>query len=173
MESDSSPAWYSERPPRPRAQQPTCQFRGAPAALAERPSPLDSVEIRLGDATAKTVLWAPVDEWTLHGRWSGPFWVSPWRLGANEPTTIHLPFPALIGGVEVAAGSYSLYAIPEEGSWTIVLNDNTNRWGIPISPDVRRSDVGSFVVATVATHPPGGNPDLPLRGKRGRGCAQV
>lgn len=74
---------------------------------------------------------------------------SPWRLGANEPTTIHLPFPALIGGVEVAAGSYSLYAIPEAESWTIVLNDNTNRWGIPINPDVRRTDVGSFVVAAV------------------------
>jgi hypothetical protein len=69
-------------------------------------------------------------------------------MGANEPTTLHLPFPAAIGSVEVGPGSYSLYAIPEEGSWTIVVNTNVNRWGIPLSPDVRQSDIGSFIVPT-------------------------
>ena len=75
-----------------------------------------------------------------------PFGV-PWRFGANEPTTIHLPFPATIGSVEVEPGSYSLYAIPEEGPWTIVVNGNTNRWGVPISPAVRSDDIGSFDVS--------------------------
>ena len=70
----------------------------------------------------------------------------PWRMGANEPTTIHLPFPARIGTVDLDPGSYSLYAIPAESEWTVVINSNTNRWGIPISPDVRAADVGSVVV---------------------------
>ena len=48
--------------------------------------------------------------------------------------------------LELEAGSYSLYAIPGETEWTIVANTNTNRWGIPISPDVRASDVGSTLV---------------------------
>lgn len=73
----------------------------------------------------------------------------PWRLGANEPTTLHLPFPATVGTVDVDAGSYSLYAIPEEGPWTIVVNGNTNRWGVPISPSVRGADIGSFEVDRV------------------------
>jgi hypothetical protein len=128
-------------------QAPTCQFRGAPDALAERPSPLDSLDVRLGDATAKLCYGRP----SARGRTilgvQDPFG-SPWRMGANEPTTLHLPFPASLGGIHLQPGSYSLYAIPEVGSWTIVVNGNTNRWGIPINPDVRRSDVGNFTVTT-------------------------
>ena len=129
------------------AQAPTCQFRGAPDALAERPSPLDSLDLRLGDAAAKLCYGRP----SARGRTilgvQDPFG-SPWRMGANEPTTLHLPFPASLGGIDLQPGSYSLYAIPEVGSWTIVVNENTNRWGIPINPDVRRSDVGNFTVTT-------------------------
>ncbi len=129
----------------PSAAQTTCQFRGAPEALAERPSPLDSVEVRLGDASAKLCYGRP----SARGRTmlgSEDPYGTPWRFGANEPTTLHLPFPASIGDVAVEPGSYSLYAIPDADSWTIVVNGNTNRWGIPISPDVRRADIGSFAV---------------------------
>lgn len=127
------------------AQMMTCQFRGAPDALAERPSPLDSVDIRLGGESAKLCYGRPSARGrTIVGE-QEPYG-SPWRFGANEPTTLHLPFPATVGNVDVAPGSYSLYAIPESGPWTIVVNSNTNRWGIPINPDVRRSDIGSFEV---------------------------
>ena len=127
------------------APEPTCQFRGAPDALAERPSPLDSVEVRLGDETAKLCYGRPsMRERTIVGG-QDPYG-SPWRMGANEPTTLHLPFPAAIGSVEVGPGSYSLYAIPGNRSWIIVVNGNTNRWGVPINPDVRRADIGSFTV---------------------------
>lgn len=136
-------------PARVAAQSTTCQFRGAADALAERPSPLDSVQIRLGDGVAKLCYGRP----SARGRTvigaQDPFG-APWRLGANEPTTLHLPFPASIGGVAVGPGSYSLYAIPDARSWTIVVNGNTNRWGIPIGADVRAADIGSFTVPTSA-----------------------
>jgi hypothetical protein len=132
------------------AQASSCQFRGEPAALAERPSPLDSVEVRLGDAAAKLCYGRPSARGRTMIGGEDPYG-SPWRLGANEPTTLHLPFPATIGNVPVQPGSYSLYAIPEQGAWTIVVNGNTNRWGIPINPDVRRSDIGSFEVETMPT----------------------
>jgi len=45
-----------------------------------------------------------------HGR-AGPF-DQPWRLGANEATSISVPFPAEIAGVRVKPGTYTLYAIP-------------------------------------------------------------
>ena len=127
------------------AQAVTCDFRGDPAALAERPSPLDSIDVVLGSERAKLCYGRPSAAGRTIVGGLDPFG-SPWRMGANEPTTLHLPFPATIGNVDVSAGSYTLYAIPEQGPWTIVVNGNTHRWGIPISPDVRAADVGSFEV---------------------------
>jgi hypothetical protein len=74
----------------------------------------------------------------------------PWRLGANEATVLHLPAPANVAGVPVEAGSYSLYAVPGEASWRIVVNADARRWGIPIDEDVRREDVGSGTVPAEA-----------------------
>ena len=125
------------------AQTGPCQFRGAPDALAERPSPLDSVSIELGDARGKLCYGRPSARGRSIVGGRDPYG-APWRLGANEPTALHLPFAASIGGVDAAPGSYSLYAIPGATSWTIVVNGNTNRWGIPISADVRSADIGSF-----------------------------
>lgn len=71
---------------------------------------------------------------------------TPWEMGANEPTTLHLPFPARVGSVDLEPGSYSLYAIPGAGEWTIVVNSNPDRWGVPLSAEVRAADVGSFAV---------------------------
>lgn len=127
------------------AQGPQCQFRGAPEALADRPSPLDSVEIQLGDQAAKLCYGRPSTRGRDMVGGVDPFG-QPWRMGANEPTTLHLPFAARVGSVDLEPGSYSLYAIPGETEWTLIVNSNTNRWGIPISPDVRSSDVGSVVV---------------------------
>lgn len=128
-----------------KAQEATCVFRGAPEVLAERESPLDSLQLRLGDQVAKLCYGRPSARGRLMVGGQDPYG-SPWRLGANEPTTLHLPFPATIGTVDVEPGSYTLYAIPDDGPWTIVVNSNTSRWGIPLSPGVRQSDIGSFPV---------------------------
>lgn len=135
------------------AQVPPCTFRGAPDALANRESPLDSVMIRLGDATVKLCYGRPSARGRVMVGGEDPYGI-PWRMGANEPTTLHLPFPARVGSVDVGPGSYSLYAVPDAGSWTIVVNGNTNRWGIPLGPEVRRSDVGSFTVRPSPLEPP-------------------
>lgn len=74
----------------------------------------------------------------------------PWRMGANEPTTIHLSAAASIGGVDVEAGSYSIYAIPGEDEWEIFVNSNYERWGIPINAAVRGTEIGSFTVTPEA-----------------------
>jgi hypothetical protein len=124
-------------------QTPTCSFRGAPDALPERPSPLDSVLVPLGDAEAKLCYGRPAAEGVARVGAEFPYG-SPWQMGANEPTTLHLPVPARLGDVDLAPGSYSLYAIPEPGAWTIVVNGNPDRWGVPIGADVRASDIGSF-----------------------------
>jgi hypothetical protein len=127
------------------AQDNACQFRGAAEALAERPSPLDSVVVRLGGADAKLCYGRPSALGRVVIGGEHPYG-SPWEMGANEPTTLHLPFPASIGPVAVGPGSYSLYAIPGAAEWTIVVNGNPDRWGVPLSAEVRASDIGSFTV---------------------------
>ena len=125
------------------AQTPACTFRGAPTALLERPSPLDSLVVRLGDAEAKLCYGRPAAAGIVQVGGALPFG-SPWQMGANEPTTLHLSFPARVGSVDLEPGSYSLYAIPEADAWTIVVNGNPDRWGVPIGVEVRAADIGSF-----------------------------
>jgi len=75
----------------------------------------------------------------------------PERIGANEPTTIHLTAPAAVGGVSLEPGSYSIYAIANEDEWHFFINSNWQRWGIPIDAEVRATEVGSFTATPTAT----------------------
>lgn len=52
-----------------------------------------------------------------------------WRTGANEATTIQFTTDVIIGGAKVAAGRYSLFTIPAENEWTIILNKVDDQWG--------------------------------------------
>ncbi len=52
-----------------------------------------------------------------------------WRTGANEAATITLYNDMKIGGKSVSAGEYSLFTIPREKEWTIILNKDVNVWG--------------------------------------------
>lgn len=52
-----------------------------------------------------------------------------WRLGANEATQITLTSDVEIGGETLEKGTYTLFAIPEKGEWTIVFNSKLGQWG--------------------------------------------
>ncbi len=52
-----------------------------------------------------------------------------WRLGANLNTTIEFTHPVNWNGEMVPAGKYSMYAIPNEKTWTIILNSELKNWG--------------------------------------------
>jgi hypothetical protein len=52
-----------------------------------------------------------------------------WRAGANEATQFVVTDDVMINGQKLAAGSYSLHAIPGKSEWTIVFNGNANQWG--------------------------------------------
>lgn len=53
----------------------------------------------------------------------------PWRIGANENTTITLSNDALINGKELSAGKYSMHAIVQDDEWTIIFNSDADAWG--------------------------------------------
>ena len=54
-----------------------------------------------------------------------------WRAGANEATTFVTTADLMVGGEHVAAGSYTLFAIPEKDKWTLIISKKTGEWGIP------------------------------------------
>ena len=52
-----------------------------------------------------------------------------WRTGANEAAEITFYKDVTFGGTAVKAGTYSLFTIPGESKWTVILNKNLNQWG--------------------------------------------
>jgi len=58
-----------------------------------------------------------------------------WRTGANEATEITFYKDVMIADVKVAAGTYSIYTIPNEDKWTFILNSDTTQWGTSYNGD--------------------------------------
>lgn len=67
-----------------------------------------------------------------------------WRIGANEATEIEFFKPVKIGGKSIAKGRYTVYCIPAETKWTIILNKDNFCWGsftYDIKKDILRTDI--------------------------------
>jgi hypothetical protein len=147
-----SPAGAAETPGAllPVAQEPACYLaRGTMEEASQRPSPLGEAILTLGGQVGKLCYGRPsANNRTVMGELV-PFG-TPWRMGANEATVLHLPLSATVGGIDLLPGSYSLFAVPGPEEWEIVLNRRAERWGVPIDPEVREADMGSFTVSAHA-----------------------
>ncbi|MGH9508986.1 MAG: DUF2911 domain-containing protein [Terriglobales bacterium] len=52
-----------------------------------------------------------------------------WRTGANEATTLTTDVDLAVGGAHVPAGKYTLYTLPAEAGWKLIINKQTGQWG--------------------------------------------
>lgn len=52
-----------------------------------------------------------------------------WRLGANEAAEVTFYKDVTFGGKAVKAGTYTMYAIPGEKEWTVIISKQLNVWG--------------------------------------------
>ncbi len=52
-----------------------------------------------------------------------------WRTGANEATEIKFYQDVELAGEKVKAGTYSLFTVPGEKEWTIILSSDLDYWG--------------------------------------------
>ncbi len=52
-----------------------------------------------------------------------------WRTGANEADEIKFYEDVELGGKLVKAGTYSLFTIPDEKDWDIILSSDLDYWG--------------------------------------------
>ena len=66
-----------------------------------------------------------------------------WRTGANEATSFETQAPLTVGGTEVPAGKYTLYTLPSENAWKLIINKQTGQWGTQYdqSQDLARIDM--------------------------------
>jgi hypothetical protein len=96
---------------------------------SKRPSP----PAKVSETTSKGVtITIDYSQPSLKGRSIGKE-VAPygqvWRAGANEPTTIEVSKDVKVEGQALPAGKYSLWAVPGEKEWAIVINKEVPRWG--------------------------------------------
>jgi len=104
-------------------------------------SPNAAVEQQIGLTTISITYGRPsVNERTIFGDLV-PY-DDVWRTGANESTAITFSDDVLIEGEQLEAGTYSLYTVPGEDGWTIIINDILS-WGTQYdqSGDILRVDV--------------------------------
>ncbi len=52
-----------------------------------------------------------------------------WRAGANEATTFVATGDLMVAGSHVPAGSYTIFAIPNQDKWTLIISKKTGEWG--------------------------------------------
>ena len=54
-----------------------------------------------------------------------------WRTGANEATTFVTTANLTVEGKDIPAGNYTIFTIPAQDKWTLIVNKHTGEWGIP------------------------------------------
>jgi hypothetical protein len=66
-----------------------------------------------------------------------------WRTGANPATTLKTAVNLKIGTATVPAGTYTLYTLPSETTWKLIINKQTGQWGTVYnqSQDLARVDM--------------------------------
>lgn len=96
---------------------------------SQRPSPPAKAECKLAGGKTITVDYSSP---RMKGRkiYGGlvPFG-KVWRAGANEATTFVTTADVTVGGKAVPAGSYTIFTIPNQDKWTLIISKKTGEWG--------------------------------------------
>jgi hypothetical protein len=54
-----------------------------------------------------------------------------WRTGANDATTFVTTATLSAEGKDIPAGNYTIFTLPEQNKWTLIVSKHTGEWGIP------------------------------------------
>lgn len=124
----------------------------AQEALKPRLSPLEVVTMKYEDAYVKITYGRPHKRGReVFGSELAPYG-QVWRTGANEATEITVTKDIKIGGKKLPAGTYTMFSIPYQDRWTIILNEELGQWGAyNYNPDkdVLRFDVPVKKIETI------------------------
>jgi hypothetical protein len=131
-EAESVPAADSTAPAAPAAQP---QAQAQPGAQPQQsiPSPRDTAEMTVAGERFLVDYGRP----SMRGRTIMGGLVpygQVWRTGANAATTFVTPRDIRIGETAVPAGTYTLYTLPGEREWQLIVNRQTEQWGTEYDP---------------------------------------
>jgi len=100
-------------------------------AVSDRPSPPANTSCKFADGKTIAIAYSSP---RMRGRkiFGGlvPY-DQPWRAGANEATTFVVDTDVKVGDEMVPSGSYTLFTLPEQDRWTLIVSKLTGEWGIP------------------------------------------
>lgn len=111
---------------------------------SRRPSPMGTARITLADTYVRVVYSRPYKRGrdTIFGTEDSGALVpygKIWRTGANEATEITATGDLLVGGAELAAGTYSIFTTPGETTWQIHFNSSLGLSGTgSFNPETRK-----------------------------------
>ena len=77
-----------------------------------------------------------------------------WRTGANAATKISFTEDVTVEGKSVSAGEYSLFSIPGEKEWTIILHKDVNRMGTGGDNYKQNEEAARFTVKSTNLNDP-------------------
>jgi hypothetical protein len=95
---------------------------------ASRPSPPAKAECKIDGKTATVDYSSPRAKGRKIFGGLVPYG-QVWRAGANEATTFVTTGDINVGGKTVPAGKYTIFTIPGEDKWTLVISKKTGEWG--------------------------------------------
>jgi Protein of unknown function (DUF2911) len=97
---------------------------------SQRPSPPAQAQCQFSDGKTITVDYSSPRLKGRNVRDLEPYG-EVWRTGANEATTFVATANLKAGNLEVPAGNYTIFTIPNPDKWTLIINKKTGEWGIP------------------------------------------
>lgn len=99
------------------------------AMQRQRVSPHETIEATIGGKKVSITYGRP----SLKGRKAVGGELVPfgkvWRTGADEATVLTTEADLMIGDLAVPAGSYSLFTLPGETGWKLIVNKTAKQWG--------------------------------------------
>lgn len=129
-----------------------CGMAGAVARAQESNyvSPPAKAAVKLNDAAISIDYCAP----QIHGRtiFGGlvPYG-EVWRTGANAATTLKTSGNLQIGDLKVPAGTYTIYSVPSQDGWKLIVSKQTGQWGTVYN---KAQDLGRVTMEVGATAAP-------------------
>ena len=91
-------------------------------------SPPANTSAKIGAATVTVDYSSPGVKGRTIGKEIAPYG-QVWRTGANAATKITFSKDVMLEGKPVKAGTYSLFTVPNENEWVIILNKTAEQWG--------------------------------------------
>lgn len=121
-----------------------CAQAACAQAQGKRLSPHETVSVELKGDKITITYGRPYLKGRKVGEQVAPYG-QVWRLGADEATKLTVAVKTRIGdALDLEPGSYSLFAIPNAGKWTVIVNKVAEQWGAfsyKQSDDLGRFDV--------------------------------